>query len=277
MIAEILLCTDLDGTIVPNDCHQESSGARERFRAITSRPDVALAYVTGRNLPLVEDAIARYEIPTPDFAITDVGSRIYVRRGGTFANDAIWRQRLLQSWPIGTAEAVTAAVADIQQLRPQEQEHQNPFKVSYWVGPGEDHRHVVSSIEKRLSRLGIRANIVYSEAPNDPTGLLDLLPSCASKLHAIRHLMRQQAFSVKRTVFAGDSGNDLDVLTSDIPAILVKNASEEVRNEVVARTKSARENSLYLAQGGYLGMNGCYAAGVLEGFAHFFPKKAVVL
>jgi hypothetical protein len=103
-------------------------------------------------------------------------------------------------------------------------------------------------------------------------GLLDVLPERASKLHAIRYLMDRHGYSKRRVVFCGDSGNDLNVLTSDLQAVLVKNASEKVRREaresVIAK---GRPETLYLAEGNFLGMNGNYAAGVLEGLAYFIP------
>jgi hypothetical protein len=53
-----------------------------------------------------------------------------------------------------------------------------------------------------------------------------------------------------------------------VPAVLVANADAEVR-------RLARESgnpALYIARGGYLGMNGNYSAGILEGAAHFWPE-----
>jgi hypothetical protein len=79
--------------------------------------------------------------------------------------------------------------------------------------------------------------------------------------------MQQNGFTRETTVFAGDSGNDLDVLLSDVPAVLVANADAEVRRQA----EKAHRDVLYLAQGGYLGMNGNYSAGILEGIAHFRP------
>jgi hypothetical protein len=98
--------------------------------------------------------------------------------------------------------------------------------------------------------------------------LLDVLPSSANKLHAIRFLMRQQGFTLGNTVFAGDSGNDLDVLTSDIRSVLVANADAETK----LRAAKASADTLYVAKGGYLGMNGNYSAGILEGAAHYWPE-----
>ncbi|MCG8427652.1 MAG: haloacid dehalogenase, partial [Chromatiales bacterium] len=75
------------------------------------------------------------------------------------------------------------------------------------------------------------------------------------------------------TLFAGDSGNDLPALSSEIPAVLVANASPSVATEAVDAAKEAgNQKSLYLAKGGLFGMNGNYSAGILEGLAHFHPE-----
>ena len=95
-----------------------------------------------------------------------------------------------------------------------------------------------------------------------------MLPVSANKLHAIRFLMQQQGFGQENTVFAGDSGNDLDVLLSSISAVLVANADEEVKR----LAEQAHKGTLYIAEGGYLGMNGNYSAGILEGIAHYRPE-----
>ena len=50
------------------------------------------------------------------------------------------------------------------------------------------------------------------------------------------------------------------------------NAHREVKENV--RAKIAQTNltqSVYIAQGGYLRMNGNYSGGILEGIAHSFP------
>ena len=73
----LLLCTDLDRTLLPNGKQRESSRARVRFRALTDHPQVILVYVTGRHQTLIELAIRNYRVPEPDYVIADVGSTIY--------------------------------------------------------------------------------------------------------------------------------------------------------------------------------------------------------
>ena len=76
-------------------------------------------------------------------------------------------------------------------------------------------------------------------------------------------------------LFAGDSGNDLPVLASEIPSVLVKNARPEVKRQAQEQAEATgQDGHLYLAHGGILGMNGNYAAGILEGVAHFHPEYA---
>jgi len=79
-------------------------------------------------------------------------------------------------------------------------------------------------------------------------------------------------------MYSGDSGNDLAVLASQVPEVLVGNASEEVRREAIRRAAEQRHTeALYLARGGLKGMNGNYAAGILEGMVHFMPETAAWL
>jgi hypothetical protein len=53
----------------------------------------------------------------------------------------------------------------------------------------------------------------------------------------------------------------------------VYGASPAVRTAAVAAARAAgHQDRLNLARGGYRGMNGNYAGGVLEGIVHFMPE-----
>ena len=67
MDRRLLLCTDLDRTLLPNGPQPESPGARMRFARLAARPEVTLVYVTGRHRKLVEKVIGLYRLPLPDF------------------------------------------------------------------------------------------------------------------------------------------------------------------------------------------------------------------
>mgnify|MGYP000444995282 FL=1 len=50
----LLLCTDLDRTLVPNGAEPESAQSRKKFSQLAGHPQVTLVYVTGRHQQLVE-------------------------------------------------------------------------------------------------------------------------------------------------------------------------------------------------------------------------------
>jgi hydroxymethylpyrimidine pyrophosphatase-like HAD family hydrolase len=100
-----------------------------------------------------------------------------------------------------------------------------------------------------------------------------VLPACATKLHAVEFMMNHLGFDLNNTLFAGDSGNDLPVIASQIPSVLVANADHQVIEQAKTLVREQQtEAAFYLAKGGFLGMNGNYSAGILEGVAHYFPE-----
>lgn len=273
--SEIVLCTDLDRTVIPNGAQPESPEARPRLRRLAARPEATLVYVTGRHKALLEDAIRDYDLPVPDYAIGDVGTTIYQVQDGAWRPWRAWSDEIAPDWQGHDGEAIAGLLADLDGLRLQEPEKQNDYKLSYYAPTGTRPEPLLARIRERLEERGIRASLIWSIDEAADCGLLDVLPAAANKLHAIRFLMREKEFSDTRTVFSGDSGNDLEVLVSGLQAVLVRNAPDEVREEAMERVSEAGyPERLYLARGGFLGMNGHYSAGVLEGLAHFLPHIA---
>jgi len=263
-----LLCTDLDRTLIPNGAQAESPGAREHFRQLVGREEVTLAYVSGRHRALIEQGIAEYGLPQPDYAIADVGATIYRVKAGSWEIWEEWEAQISPDWRGLSHHALRDRVQISPALKLQEQEKQNRHKLSFYLDPGADIPALLECLRKVLAREGIKANLIYSMDEAATVGLLDVLPASANKLRAIRFLMETKQFALADTLFAGDSGNDLDVLLGEVPSVLVANAASEVRE----LTAAAHHRSLYFARGGYLGMNGNYSAGILEGAAHFWPE-----
>lgn len=262
-----LLCTDLDRTLIPNGPQPESPLARERFGQLVKREEVTLVYVSGRHRALIEQAIAEFGLPQPDFAIADVGSTIYQIDASGWQQWDKWDEQIAPDWRGLTHDDLHKLLSSFSALKLQEKEKQNRHKLSFYIPLETDVQNLIGEMEKQLNRAGIKANLIWSIDELARVGLLDILPASANKLHAIRFLMAQKGFNNGNTVFSGDSGNDLDVLLSDIQAVLVANADAEVRQAAA----QAHKDALYLAQGGYLGMNGNYSAGILEGIAHYLP------
>ncbi|HIJ78584.1 MAG: HAD-IIB family hydrolase [Desulfobulbaceae bacterium] len=273
MPQQYLLCSDLDRTILPNGHQEESPGARKLLAKLAGQPQIKLAYVSGRHKKLLQDAIVEYDIPTPDFAICDVGTTIYTTSHNEWQPCLDWSAKIGADWQGKTAGNLIELLADLNSLTLQEPEKQNSYKLSFYTPVAIDLPPLRATIRDRLEQAGIKAGIIFSIDEMAKVGLLDILPSSADKLQAIKFLMAHEGFSDSHTVFAGDSGNDLSVLTSGMKSILVRNADNNVREEAqryLAATDQLQQ--LYLAHGGFSGMNGNYAAGVLEGFYHFFPE-----
>lgn len=275
MINDVLLCSDLDRTILPNGPQQETPEARPRLRRLAAHPRVVVAYVSGRHQELLKEAIRDYAIPVPSYAIGDVGTTVYEISGDKWHPWPAWAEEIAPDWQGLQGTELNELLKDIDQLTLQEPDKQNTYKLSYYAPEDIDRPIVLERVGERLNRYGVRASVIWSVDELKGIGLLDVLPEHATKLHAIQFLMERKGFASDRTVFAGDSGNDLPALTSGLQAVLVKNASEEVRREALTRVEeSGQRTRLYLAEGGFLGMNGNYAAGVLEGLAHFLPETA---
>jgi sucrose-6-phosphatase len=269
----LLLCTDLDRTLIPNGREPESPEARPWFRRLVAEPEVALAYVTGRHRALIEAAIAEYELPVPNFVIGDVGTSLHVIVDGVWERVHDWETEIATDWagPVDIADWL----ADLDGLREQEREKQGPFKLSYYTPADLDPEALRARIRERLERHEVRANPIWSIDEAAGVGLLDILPVNASKRHAIEFLICRIGCDLDMALFAGDSGNDLEVLVSPVRAILVANAHPEVREMAVAQSRELDlAERLYCAQGGWRGLNGNYGAGILEGVAHFRPDLA---
>jgi sucrose-6-phosphatase len=273
----ILLCSDLDRTLIPNGAEDESPQARPLFAGLAAHPQLCLAYVSGRDKNLVKKAIVDFDLPEPDFVIGDVGTTLYHVDGNQWHMNQGWQHEIARDWHGHGHDDITALLADMKgkDFELQAPEKQNRYKISYYTDPSIDPRTLRQQVTDILDNHQIAAHIIWSRDDAEQRGLLDILPRRANKLQAIRFLMAEKAFEESNTVFAGDSGNDLDVLVSGLPAVLVKNAADDVRQTALDRlAENGVNNRLYLARGGFAGMNGNYAAGVLEGLVHFFPATA---
>lgn len=270
---KILLCTDLDRTLIPNGEPTETPGVRDLFSRFVDSDEVTLAYVSGRNRQLIQKSIIDYGLPVPDFAIANVGANIYHVDDGEWHHWTPWEREITGDWNDLSASDLRAVLDGIAGLRAQEPSKQSTHKVSYYLPLDVDENAVIETVRERLSANGVQARVIWSiDEPNE-IGLVDILPVSASKRHAIEFLMQSAFYDADHTVFAGDSGNDLDVLLSPIHAIAVANADDDVRSAIA----DAKPDNTYIARGGFCGMNGCYGAGILEGIAHFFPEYEPVI
>lgn len=269
--SQLLVGTDLDRTLLPNGPLPESAGARPLFAEMIKALPITLAYVSGRNKSLVLDAIQEFKIPEPNYAITDVGSVIWTIKNGAWRILGPWEEHITPIWKgIGWLE-IADLLGQIEGMTIQDSENMNRFKLSYHGDISLNEKAILSHVERRLKEADVNSHLVWSVDETKGEAFLDILPAGVSKRGAFEFLIDHLGLDIHQVLFSGDSGNDLDLLISPIPSVLVANAIDDVRHLATTACKEKGwENRLYLPEGKY-GMNGNYAAGIVEALAHYQP------
>jgi hypothetical protein len=262
-----ILATDMDRTLLPNGSWESDEAAIPLFNELTETHEVLVVYVTGRNLDLAERAIREYGVRHPNVLVGDVGTSIRKYVDGAWTFDEGWIDHVKKSSPRWDAAAIKQAVAAIPGLREQEPEHLNPFKQSYYA----DHtrsEEILAAVDEAVKGRFDEV-IVYSFDSQDGKGLLDFLPNSATKQTALEYVALEYGCPREGVVFCGDSGNDIFPLTAGFCGVLVRNADDQLVASVRQAIADNPSLKVYFAQGGYRGLNGYYAAGVIEGAAHY--------
>lgn len=262
-----ILATDLDRTLLPNGKWDADESAITMFNELTEKHGTVVVYVTGRNLDLTEKAIKQYGVRYPDYLCGDVGTTIRRYENGDWHDDPGWVAHVNQSSPRWDANAIRNVVAEVDGIRQQEPEHLNPFKQSYYVDHGKKDA-VLEQVDGRVKGKFDEV-IVYSFDSQDGKGLLDFLPDSATKQTALEYVAAASGVPKEEVVFCGDSGNDIFPLTAGFLGVLVRNADEQLVENVRAAMQRNPELKAYFASGNFQGLSGYYTSGVIEGAYHY--------
>ncbi len=264
-----LLCTDLDGTMFPLYGKPDQQCLNRLKKLLNKNPNSLLCYVTGRNLQKSLHAIKDYDLPQPHYLITDVGTRIYFRNArGKWKQDKGWEWFLRTSWPRGTSRGVANSIRQIKGIRVQSKSSQSSFKSSFYLSNTRTSR-LLKEMHSKLKDLGVPYTVIISKGRQKYL-LLDILAKGASKKNAVNELRSRLGVAVHDTAFAGDSGNDFDLLTTDLKTIVVNNASRDLKRRILIKAgKRATVPTLYFSKGRYNCHHGNDICGVLEGMLHF--------
>lgn len=261
-----ILATDLDRTLLPNGTWPVDEQAIELFNEWTVKQGVLVVYVTGRNLKLTEEAISHYGVRYPDILCGDVGTTIRHYVNSAWSMDQGWVHHVHGMSPRWNNQAIREALTNVPGISEQEAEHLNEFKQSYYV----DHQNRDAILTEVEALIGARFDevLVYSFDSNNGNGLLDVLPASATKRTSLEYVAR--AYEAGRdVVFCGDSGNDFFPLTANFLGVMVRNADEQLVQQVTEATRQNDDIQIYHARGGFMGLNGYYVSGVLEGAYHY--------
>ena len=240
-MAPRLLATDLDGTFIGD------TPAMMSLWAELDAAGVILAFSTGRHLPSIERFYA--EVGTDRRAracVCLVGTEIWVAGAGGYVLDQGWSDHIAVGWDLAAVEDSLATIGGASR---QEAEWQTPLKYSLYLDSDSD--VTAELVRASLEESGVAAQVVYSAGR-----FLDVLPAGAGKGSAVLWLTDQLGIAPADVVTAGDSGNDLDMMRSDLGfrCIAVGNAADELRR--------VREPQIYHATANHAG-------GIREGLEHY--------
>lgn len=265
----LIFCCDLDGTLLPNGLESLSESALSDFQRFALQERLVLVYLSGRSLPQAINGIRKFGVPLPDVYVGDNGTSMYFKSTDGYLEHVEWKKAIASDWGNVTGRDIHATMKDLTLLVEQEPEHQGMFKQSYYF-PKAKESIIVEDIAKRLQKLKINATVVTLIDPSSPNAYLDILPTTGTKEYAIEYLRHYFMFDKEDVIFAGDGGNDLGALTSGYRAIVVNNAASDFKIKVgrIAREKGILAN-VYFAKGNFIGTDGKYLAGIMEGLHHY--------
>lgn len=267
--SRLYLATDLDRTLFPNGA-QPADDCMTELKEALRQHQIGIIYVTGRNRGQILEGMETYNPPPPDYAIAEVGTRIYRVDADTRTFQPLDRyiNHLQQVSPSWDRSAIESRLREEPGLILQSPENQNPFKISFHCQP-DDLDALRRAIHGLLTPLTRDFQVIGSVDETTCQGLVDLLPGKANKLHALEFLRQELGLEQEQIIYAGDSGNDLEPLASGYRSILVANATDAVRQSVLELSGEAgTRDSLYLARPDR-GLNGCYYSGILLGLRHY--------
>lgn len=204
---------------------------------------IIFGIATGRRL---DDALATlrlHGIPPPDVLITSQGTEIHYAPNLT--EDAVWARHIDHLW---NRQAVRDILKEIPGLAMQPKNYQSAFKISCYIDPAVAD---VQEIRQVLLRNEQAVNVIFSFGQ-----FLDVVPARASKGLALRWCAEQLGFPLEKTLVAGVTGADTDMLRGNTLGVVVDN------RHLAELSGLANIEKIYFSKKPH-------AAGILEAMNHY--------
>lgn len=237
-----LFSVDLDGTLIGNP--ESTLRFKQAWESLKPEQRPLLVYNSGRTVGDMRAIIAPRRLPEPDYIIGGVGTQLHESRAKGDVPE--FGAEFGEGWDLAEVEKIVGATAGVERQPPQ---FLHPYKLS-WYWPRVGHT-AVDALRQRLAGAGLQVNVIYSSLRD-----LDVLPSRASKGHALAWLCKRLDIPLADVLVAGDTGNDSSMfLLRGVQGIVVENAQPELFEAVV-------KLPVFVA-------HKIHADGVLEGLQHF--------
>lgn len=200
-----------------------------------------LVYITDKDLQTAKNFITNKNLPSPDVLITDTGSAVYI--GYHLKEDLNWKRHLQINWEpefiCKLGEVNTSLIR---------QNMLNKNKISFMVQDSKK----VQDLQRLLIKKNISHKLIYYNE-----NFIDILPFNSGKGMALHYALKELFHDNIQVLVAGCSEKDSEMLTLGYPSVIVGNALPETKNLEAGPTIYKAENK--------------YAAGIKEGWKHFYP------
>ncbi|MGM0444441.1 MAG: HAD-IIB family hydrolase [Fibrobacterota bacterium] len=259
-----VLATDLDRTLLPNGPAPADPGIMELLHTVLQRERITPVFVTARRgESVINRVIDRYGTPRPAAIIGAVGAEIFTASSrGEYKRNKDWDTHLAEQSANWNPEAVENLLTNVDNITLQPAKEQHTWKRSYYIDSLDHYEDTWKTVEDHLLQNGpADLRITHSRDLNARIGYIDITPAGISKKAALRYYAGQTGLHDNDILFAGDSGNDLPLLTSSMDALIVANAEGEIKE----KTRQNKTGGVLHVARGRWGLNGNYAAGILEG------------
>ncbi len=231
----MLLATDLDGTFLAGDPEDRLS----LYQTIAAHPEIKLAYVTGRSLEAVLPLLADPTLPQPDYIIADVGATLV-------HGDSLQPIQPLQSTVDARWPGETQVASAIEAFGLERQDVPQARRCSYFCTPEQAANPALRTIADELG-----CDLLYSAEL-----YLDFLPKGVNKGSSLQALADWLELSHDQVLAAGDTLNDLSMLSSSFHGVCVGQSETALLEATRSHSRTLHANR-----------PGC--GGILEAFAHF--------
>ncbi len=177
---------------------EQSSELVERWNTMfDDHPNIGFGIATGVSYDEAMEVIERCGMPAPGFVISDLGAEI--RYGESGVADERWPHQIAYRW---NRDAVLENLTGMPGLSLQPEEHQNRFKVSYFLDKNQSTTRL--EIQRRLREAGLSAKVIVSAR-----SLVDVIPVRSGKDVALRYLEHRWGIAPERIFYFGTYANDL--------------------------------------------------------------------